>query len=130
VLIYKEPISLDLIDDDNFSKLPVRDQQAHRWALSIHSFRPTPELAAQYFGEVNKAETKPFPLGEKPVAVVSTAYDHPRYQDLQRALLALSRNSKQFMAENSSHMVTIDEPDKVVEAIEWAGSRLRGNALH
>jgi pimeloyl-ACP methyl ester carboxylesterase len=125
VLIYRAPISLDLIDDANFSKLPLRDQEAHKWALAIHSFRPTPELAAQYFAELKKAETQVFPLRDKPVAVVSTAYDSPEYKRLQDALLALSRNSKQFMAENSTHMVTIDQPETVTLAIAWVVNQVR-----
>ncbi|HEX4164715.1 MAG TPA: alpha/beta hydrolase [Bryobacteraceae bacterium] len=117
VLISQSPIALDLEDDQNFSKLPDRDQQLHKWAL-LHSLRPTPEMAAECLSEVEKAEQKqPFPLGKKPVAVVSTLYNSPRYRDLQDQLLRLSENSKQFIAENSSHMVIIDRPDIVIQAI-------------
>jgi pimeloyl-ACP methyl ester carboxylesterase len=38
--------------------------------------------------------------------------------ELQRKLLALSSNSKQYIAEQSSHMVIIDQPEIVVKAIE------------
>jgi pimeloyl-ACP methyl ester carboxylesterase len=118
VLISKTPIALDLEDDQNFSRLPPRDQELHRWALSV-STRPTPEDAAVCFSEVGQAEQKrPFPLGNKPLAVVSTLYDSPRYRELQQKLLGLSHDSKQFIAENSSHMVIIDQPEIVVEAIQ------------
>ena len=119
VLISSEPIALDLEDDRNFSKLPQRDQELHRWALSIHSLRPTPEMAAECFSEVDKAAPNiPFPLENKPLAVVSTLYDSPRYRRLQRDLLLLSHNSQQFIAENSTHMVIIDQPETVIQAIQ------------
>lgn len=118
VLISKTPITLDLEDDRNFSKLPERDQELHRWALS-HSLRPTPEMAAECFSEVERAtENVSFPLGNKPLTVVSTLNDSPRYRELQRQLLLLSRNSTQLIAENSTHMVIIDQPEIVVQAIE------------
>ncbi|HTF65797.1 MAG TPA: alpha/beta hydrolase [Edaphobacter sp.] len=117
VLISKSPITLDLEDDRNFRKLPDRNQQLHRWAL-LRSLRPTPEMAATCFSEVEKAEKKVrFPLSDKPVAVVSTSYDSLRYRALQHKLLTLSANSRQFMAEDSSHMVILDRPDTVIEAI-------------
>lgn len=118
VLIAKEPIALDLQDDDNFARLPERNQQLHRWALSVSTSRPTSEMAAGCFSEVEEAEQKtPFPLGAKPVAVVSTLYDSPRYRELQRHLLALSRASQQLVAQHSTHMVILDEPEVVVQAI-------------
>lgn len=118
VLISKAPIALDLEDDDNFKRLPERDQHLHRWALSIGSFRPSPEMAAECFGEVADAEPhRPFPLGDKPLAVVSTLYDSPQYVRLQEQLLALSHDSRQFVARNSTHMVVIDEPETVIQAI-------------
>lgn len=117
VLISKTPIALDLEDDQNFSKLPERDQQLHRWALSV-STRPTPEDAAVCFSEVERAEqNRPFPLGDIPLAVISTLYDSPRYTELQHKLLALSHSSKQFIADHSTHMVVIDQPEIVTKAI-------------
>jgi len=119
VLISKTPISLDLEDDQNFSKLPKRDQELHRWALSIHSLRPTVEMAAECFSEVNASEHNlSFPLENRPLAVVSTLYESPSYTELQHKLLMLSHNSKQLVAENSSHMVIIDQPEIVVRAIQ------------
>lgn len=117
VPIYQPPIVLDMEDDRNFARLPERDQRLHRWALA-HSLRPTPEMAAVCFDEVERAEKKiPFPLGSKPVVVVSTTYDSERYRKLQEQLLNLSSNHRQLVAENSTHMVIIDEPEVVVEAI-------------
>lgn len=128
VLISKSPIALDLQDDQNFGKLPEQDQRLHKWALT-RSARPTPEMAALCFSEVEEAEQKiSFPLGDKPVAVVSTPYDSPHYAELQHKLLMLSRNSKQFKAENSSHMVIIDQPDTVIRAIQGVIAAIREHA--
>ncbi|MDQ2776843.1 MAG: alpha/beta hydrolase [Acidobacteriota bacterium] len=119
ILISKTPIALDLEDDRNFSKLPERGQELHRWTLSIHSVRPTVEMADECFSEVDASEHKlPFPLGNMPLVVVSTLYDSPRYKELQRKLLMLSHNSEQLFAKNSSHMVIIDQPEIVVRAIQ------------
>jgi pimeloyl-ACP methyl ester carboxylesterase len=129
VLISKSPIALDLEDDQNFSKLPERDQQLHRWALS-HSLRPTPEMAAACFSEVENAEKKvAFPLGRNPVAVVSTLYDTPKYKQLQHQLLMLSENSRQLIAEHSSHMVIIDQPDAVINAIREVIAAAKQNTI-
>lgn len=118
VLISKTPVNLDMEDDRNFAKLPERDQQLHRWALSV-STRPTPEDASLCFSEVDQAEqNRPFPLGHTPVAVVSTLYDSPQYRQLQGKLLALSHNSTQFIADHSTHMVIIDQPETVIKAIQ------------
>lgn len=113
------PISLDLEDDQNFSKLPKRDQDLHRWALSLHPVRPTPEMAAECFSEVDASEQRhPYPLGDLPLLVVSTLYDSPRYTQLQHHLLMLSHNSKQLVADHSTHMVVIDQPEIIVRAIQ------------
>lgn len=117
VLISETPIALDLEDDVNFKKLPEPDQALHRWALAIHSVRPTGDDAAECFSEVGTDE-RAHAAGDKPVVVVSTLNGSPRYRELQKKLLALSDNSKQVVAENSSHMVIIDQPEIVVRAIE------------
>lgn len=116
VLISAPPITLDMADDENFNKLPEQNRKLHLWALT-HSVRPTPEMAAVCFSDVEKIEK---PLGAKPVVVVSTPNKLPHYQELQRKLLSLSTNSKQYVAENSSHMVIIDRPDVVILAIQAA----------
>jgi pimeloyl-ACP methyl ester carboxylesterase len=116
VLIYRAPIVLDMEDDENFSRLPERNQQLHRWALT-NSLRPTPEMAAVCFDEVEHAEKAPYPLGNRPLAVVSTSYDSAQYRKLQQQVLNLSRDHVQLMAENSTHMVIIDQPEVVTAAI-------------
>ncbi|MGA8026675.1 MAG: alpha/beta hydrolase [Bryobacteraceae bacterium] len=128
VLISKTPIALDIEDDQNFSRLPERDRELHRWALSIHSVRPTVEMAAECFSEVGQPSA--YPLANKPLAVVSTLYDSPRYVEFQNKLLALSHNSEQLVAKNSSHMVIIDQPEIVVRAIwDVVAAARRGASL-
>lgn len=126
VLISKTPIALDIEDDRNFRKLSERDRQLHRWALSIHSATPTPAMAAECFSEVNVADKgTQFPLGNKPLVVISTMYDSPAYAELQHKLLMLSRNSEQLIAYNSTHMVIIDEPEIIVKAIQQVVEAVR-----
>lgn len=117
VLISQTPIALDLQDDRNFAKLPEEDQARHRWALSV-SDRPTPEMAARCFSEVSEDEPSSFPIGSKPLVVISTNYESLQYAELQRKLLRLSRNSVQLVAQNSTHMVIIDDPEIVVKGIQ------------
>jgi hypothetical protein len=57
------------------------------------------------------------PFGDKPLAVVSTANDAPNYPKLQAQLLALSGNSRQFIADRSFHAVEMSQPEVVVAAI-------------
>jgi pimeloyl-ACP methyl ester carboxylesterase len=113
VLLSQTPIQLDMQDDQNFSKLPARERDLHKWALSV-SVRPTPEDAAECMRELSQEEKE---LGGLPLAVVSTPNNLPQYALLQKKLLALSSNSKQYLAEQSTHMVIIDQPEVVIQAI-------------
>ena len=118
VLISKTPIALGIEDDQNFSKLPQRNRELHLWAMSANPLRPTVEMAAEGIAAVENATRRsPYPLAEMPLIIVSTANDSPNYLRLQAKLLSLSRNSEQFVAENSSHMVIVDEPEVIVSAI-------------
>jgi hypothetical protein len=58
--------------------------------------------------------------------VISTTYDSPRYAELQRKLLVLSHNSVQLVAQNSTHMVIIDDPEIVVKGIQKVMDAVRG----
>ena len=118
VLIFSPPITLGLEDDQNFRKLPQHDQDLHTWAMSINPLRPTAEMASECFAAVDRATgDELFPFAHRPLIVIRTANDLPAYEQLQEALLRLSRNSKLILAANSSHMVIIDEPGVVTRAI-------------
>lgn len=113
VLLSQTPVALGIEDDRNFQRLPKRDRELHTWAMSRNPVRPTPEMAAECSVEVEDAPS----LGAKPLVVISTNYDSSGYRQLQARLLRLSRNAKQLIAANSTHMVVIDEPETIVTAI-------------
>ncbi len=118
VLISETPIALGIQDDQNFSKLPQRNRDLHLWAMSANPLRPTAEMAGECIATVeNATQHLPYPLAEMPLIVVSTANDSANYLRLQAKLLSLSRDSDQIIAENSSHMVIVDEPEVIVSAI-------------
>ena len=88
------------------------------WALSLDPVRPTAETAAECMAAVEGAGTEPgYPLGMKPLVVIRTNNDSPAYRKLQARLVALSRDSKQVIAERSTHMVIVDQPEVIVAAI-------------
>ena len=69
------------------------------------------------------------PLGDKPLVDVTTdAMRSPEYVRLQTELLGLSQNSKEIIAEKSTHFVIIDRPDVVIDAISQAVRSVRNNA--
>ncbi len=118
ILISKTPITLGLEDDWNFGRLPPRDQELHRWAISGHPARPTAETAAECMAAVERATNgQTFPFGDKPLIVIQTRNDALNYAKLQSKLMALSRDSQLVTAEDSTHMVIIDRPHVVVSAI-------------
>jgi pimeloyl-ACP methyl ester carboxylesterase len=123
VLISSVPIVLDMQDDLNFSKLPERNRDLHRWALSVSPMRPTAADAAECISELET--NRPTPLGEMPLVVVSTTHHGDDYAKLQEKLLLLSHSSKQLMAENASHFVEIDRPEVIVSAIHQVMDAVR-----
>jgi len=118
VLLSKAPIVIGFEDDWNFSKLPKRNQELHRWAISQHPVRPGYEMATDCFSLIESVTgQRPYPLGNTRLTVISTPNKAPGYAELQTKLLALSHSSEQVIARNSSHMVPIDEPEVIVKAI-------------
>ena len=129
VLISETPIVLGIEDDRNFQKLPLSDQRLHEWAMSAHPIRTTGEIAAECFEEVAAATGKSAePLGNIPLMVIRTKNDSPKYGELQRTLLSLSRDSRQSVAENSTHMILVDQPEVVIRAIEQVVSAVRAHS--
>jgi pimeloyl-ACP methyl ester carboxylesterase len=117
-LISQTPIVLGIEDDRNFQRLPKLNRDLHAWAMSGNPLRPTPEAAAECAAEVDKeTEAQTNPLGTKPLIVISTNYDSPEYRRLQSLLLRLSRDAKQLIAEHSTHMVIVDQPEIIVTAV-------------
>jgi pimeloyl-ACP methyl ester carboxylesterase len=117
-LVSQAPIVLDFQDDENFSKLPKDDQDLHTWALSENPIRPDYEMAKDCFADLSMVTGKSaFPLGDMPLAVISTGNETPGYLKLQTDLMALSHRSEHAIAWNSTHMVLIDEPEVITGSI-------------
>jgi pimeloyl-ACP methyl ester carboxylesterase len=117
-LVSDAPIVLDFQDDVNFSKLPKHDQELHTWALSENPIQPGYEMAKDCFSDLAMVTGKsPFPLGDMPLAVISTDNETPGYWKLQADLVALSHRSEHVIAWHSTHMVPIDEPEVITGAI-------------
>ena len=128
VLISKAPMNIGFEDDWNFSKLPRRDQELHTWALSQHPIRPDYKMATDCFSRLgNATEKQTYPLGNIALDVISTPNEAPGYAELQTKLLALSHDSKHIIAGNSSHMVPIDEPEVIINAIHDVVEDVRGH---
>jgi len=111
VLILQTPINLTMEDMSQFDKLPARNRQLHRWAMSRDPLMPTVEMARECASKVTPS------LGDIPLAVISTGNENPAYLRLQKELLKLSSKSTYHMATGSVHAVQIDQPEVVIEAI-------------
>jgi pimeloyl-ACP methyl ester carboxylesterase len=117
-LVSQAPIALDFQDDVNFSKLPKHNQELHTWALSENPIRPNYEMAQDCFSDLAMVTGKSrFPLGDLPLAVISTGNETPGYLKLQADLMALSHRSEHIIAWHSTHMVLIDEPEVITGSI-------------
>lgn len=120
------PVSVSREDEPGFKYLPLRAQELDRWAASLKPDVPTVEttegciVAAE---SVGKGVAQP--LKDLPLLVVSTANSTSEYRELQKHLLSLSRNSKQFIAAKSFHSVEMSEPRVVIEAIREVVTAVR-----
>jgi pimeloyl-ACP methyl ester carboxylesterase len=117
-LISQAPIAIGFEDNENFSKLPERDRELHTWAVSQHPILVDYQMVADCFSAVEHATTgREYPLGKMHLVVISTPNEARGYAELQARLLKLSRNSEHVVAWKSTHMVPIDEPEVITEAI-------------
>jgi pimeloyl-ACP methyl ester carboxylesterase len=127
-LISQTPVVIGIEDDRNFKNLPRRNQELHAGAMSANPVRPTPQMAAECFDAISTATAdRPRPLGDTPLIVIGTLNDSPKYDELQRILLSQSARSIHMVAGNSTHMVIVDEPEVVIEAIRQAADAVRGH---
>jgi pimeloyl-ACP methyl ester carboxylesterase len=127
VLLTKTPIVIGFEDDVNFRKLPQHDQELHEWALAQHPLRPGEEMTADCFSKIDRAVgNRSYPLGDMPLTVIRTENETPGYEEMQMKLLSLSRQSREIVAHNSSHMVPIDEPEVIISAIHTMVEHTRG----
>jgi hypothetical protein len=120
--------------DPNFSKLSDQDRQLHLWATARTSDKNDPraglEMMAACIAQADiLAGEHEHAVGDKPIVDVSTDSDrNSGYVKLQAQLLYLSSNSKELVAENSTHFVIIDRPDVVVDAIQQVVQSVRNNS--
>jgi pimeloyl-ACP methyl ester carboxylesterase len=59
-------------------------------------------------------------LSDKPLIVITAEETNkdPEWQKYQKQLVSLSKRGRQIIAENSSHMINVDKPEVIVEAIK------------
>jgi pimeloyl-ACP methyl ester carboxylesterase len=121
-------------DDPNFQKLSSRDRELHSWAMGLArnqmALRTNANINPACFSDAEAIVQKhPHPLGNKPLVDVSTDEErNPGYVKLQTELLSLSQDSKEIIAEKSSHFVIIDRPDVVIDAISRVVQSVRNKA--
>lgn len=108
-------IQMNLEDDPNYARLPERNREMRRWAMSRNPALPTPQSAAACVAEAEAADSR-FPR-DLPLFVISTGNEESDYLRLQTSLLSLSGRSRQVIADKSYHPVHIDQPEVIVQAI-------------
>jgi uncharacterized protein (TIGR03435 family) len=110
-LLEMTPIVITAQDDPGFRNLPEAVRQLHRWADSRNPVLPSVDTARRCMARVLR------PLGNLPLAVVSTGNTAPNYAKLQAQLLALSSNSSQLIADRGFHSVEMSQPEVIVAAV-------------
>jgi len=125
VLIEMTPIMLTAEDTSDFSKLSEAVRRLHHWAASRKPELNNAETADDCESHLKSGVREPYPLGNMPLVVVSTANRAQGYSQLQSELLALSRNSTQMMADKSFHSVEIDQPEVAINAIRKIVEQVR-----
>ncbi|MBV9183706.1 MAG: alpha/beta hydrolase [Acidobacteria bacterium] len=102
--------------------MPKRDYELHVWANSLPGFSKIMQRNFEMMPECDSdlaiaTQNQSTPLGNKPLVVLSTSNTMSGYKEVQRKLAALSSNSRETVAENSSHYIMVDRPDLVNNAI-------------
>jgi pimeloyl-ACP methyl ester carboxylesterase len=123
VLIEMTPIVVSAEDLSKFNNLPEPMRKLHRWAASRG---PGIDHTAAADDCESRLSSSPgsYPLGDRPLVVISTGNQTPGYAELQARLLALSHNSSQAKAK-SFHSVEIDQPGIVTGAIQQVVEAVR-----
>jgi len=112
-----------------FDKLPLASQRGHLWALqqffskmgTIKSEERLLIMESARATFVTLRETRrkqESPLGDIPLIVLSRSKDtSAEYNQMQKSLTRLSRNSKYVVATTSGHLIHLDQPEIVINAI-------------
>jgi pimeloyl-ACP methyl ester carboxylesterase len=141
-------MAIGMEDDPNFGKLSDRDREFHLWASNQVSGKADspgklPGGLDMLLDCVAQADAigkdQSHPLGDKPLVDISAGNAPPipgpaaeqwrtKYMELHSKLLSLSVNSKELVAENSGHLIIIDRPDVVIDAIGQVVQSVRNNS--
>lgn len=116
----------------DFSKLPAKNFELHKWAASLPPTRTAQQQRA-FFDTCreeanNLTASRPDPNGDIPLVVItsdSPLSKAPAFEKLQTTLLGLSHNSKRMIAENSGHIVQVDRPDVIISGINQVVEAVR-----
>jgi pimeloyl-ACP methyl ester carboxylesterase len=128
VLIFQTPITFTAEETSDFNKLPERVRELHRWAAARKPAVDHGQTADNCQAQLSNM-TGSYPLGDMPLSIVSTGNQAPGYKELQDTLLALSRKSRQAMADRSFHSVEIDQPEVVIGAIRGVVEQIRRGSV-
>ena len=128
------PLTGGMEDDPNFSKMSASDRELHTWAMSqprsMAALQNNPTLVPQCMADTEAlSKDHLHPLADKPLVDVSTdEFRIAPYVKMQADLLSLSENSKEIVAQNSTHFVIIDRPDVVIDAISQVVTASRNHS--
>ena len=114
-------------DAPPFDKLPAELQVARQWAFAkiVREMGWLPNTLAaaeswrkEFTALLRRRLSEPHPLGELPLRVVERGKDSSEtWHDQQVQLAALSLKGKLMRAEGSGHMVHLEQPEFVAQAI-------------
>lgn len=119
--------------EESLRKLPSIAQDMHRWASGLGSSAGSGiPFFDRCIAEVARTPAPVKPRTEMPLIVIANTAlaGSADYQKVQAGLLALSRNSKAMLARTSGHMVPMDDPGVIVEAIRQVVAAARNQASH
>ncbi|XSG76299.1 alpha/beta fold hydrolase [Herpetosiphon llansteffanensis] len=114
-----------------YAKLPAANQASI--SASYYQNATCESLAAALQAvqqDLNQAQA-PQSLNDLPLVVLTRGMAEPAmteefeqvWDELQRELTQLSSNSQQQIAEHSGHYIHLDQPELVIEAVEWVVSQ-------
>jgi pimeloyl-ACP methyl ester carboxylesterase len=119
--------------EESLRKLPPVAQVMHRWASGLGSNAGSGvSFFDRCIAEVARTPAPVKPRTKMPLIVIANTAlaGSTDYQEVQAGLLALSRNSKAMLARTSGHMVPMDDPGVIVEAIRQVVAAARNQAAH
>jgi len=117
--------------EDSEKRLPPMAQEIHRWTSARDAGHAGPMIPFfnSCIAEVAKKDPGHAAIAAPLIVIANSALARlADYQSAQAGLLALSRNSKAMVARTSGHLVPMDDPDTVIEAIRQVVTAARNKA--